>query len=263
MNIRFSPPFVLLAFLTSCIPQSSITLTSKNATYPAEWNTVPDAKNLQQPSAADILANTAKVYASLRFYEDKGTQATIYNSHQFIYGRKLEFVTAFRNSDIFRFECWGVNALGFREAVYMNWKNKNGVKAWMEVSGVLNTPNIRIAIADAAGRCGDGGYFIPVLLLKDNMLSDFVWITNPNVYRISDITENKVAYYRVQKINTIVEPSITKVKTTKETFWIRKDTSLLMRVETDTAFDWSSHTVIQYHPVINKKIADSAFEFGH
>jgi hypothetical protein len=259
-----------LAFLTCCAPHSSLTTTNIARTeisFDASWNVIPDEKNLQQPSVTDILAHAAKVYANLQSYEDQGTITSITRSSH-VYGDKKEFRTAFDKLDGFRFEFWGVSALGFKESPYVVWKNKKQVKTWWGLSNRLEEPEFPNAISGATGVSSNAAYFIPSVLIQSAAWKGYTWAADLNAYRISDITENKIAYYRVQTLRTTeasgAGDQATPKSTTKETFWIRKDNSLLTRVETNSVFpNFTSHTAIQYFPVINKKIPEASFEFGH
>jgi hypothetical protein len=268
--LSFAVSVLLLSACAQQVNQSKLSLSKAEASYPtSEWNVIPDDKNLTQPSVTDILARAAKKYADVMSYQDKGT-ITNFVQADYIRGSKKEFHTQFdKQSDRFRFEFWELNVLGFREGSYVIWKNKDQVKTWWGLLKRLETnQHFGSAIAGATGISNATAYSIPSVLMPEIAWKGYGWATNLNAYRISDIKENKVDYFRVQTL-THREGSGTgkdaqPASTSKETFWIRKDSYLLTRIVEDSKFpNFVSHTVIEYEPTVNKKIPEAAFEFGH
>ena len=263
----------ILFFLAACAqknPQTVLRLETQELIFSAsEWNVIPDEKNLTQPSVTDILARAAKVYSHLETYQDTGTIIDITKSTH-IDGTKKEFQTLFdKQTNKFRFEFWEVNGLGAKNKPYVVWKNRDQVKTWWSLNNRLDTNHsFAKAIAGATGVSRNSAYLIPAVLIKEAAWKNYTWTTNTTSYRISDIKENNVDYFRVQTlIHSAASGSGEKARpesTHKETFWIRKSDYLLLRVVTDSTFpSFSSHQVIQYNPVVNQNIADQDFDLGH
>lgn len=273
MKTIFISLLATVILLTACTQQNlqaAPQLARQELEFPvSEWNVIPDEKISDQPSVTDILARASKVYAGLDTYQDTGTVTSIKKSTR-IYGSKEEFQTRFdKQTNRFRFEFWDVDSLGAKNSPYVVWKNQDQVKTWWGMGNRLETTTpFANAIAGATGISSNTAYLIPAVLIKEVAWKGFTWATNMTAYRISDVKENKVDYFRVQTL-THRAASGTGEKaqpesTHKETFWIRKSDYLLLRVVKDSVFpSFSSHDVIQYNPAINQKVADQDFEFGH
>jgi len=262
---------VSVFFLTSCDKDFFQRMCSfaKPVSFSESWNINPDKKNIQQPTSMEILKQSINAYSSLTSYQDKGTVISVFASeHNFT--QHLEFHTEFdRDHDKFRFEFRESPGLLVQSYPYVVWKDKEQVKTWWALGNRLETNlPIDLAIAGATGISKGAASLISAVLMRKEGENICGFLIGCPSYRINDIDEDGASYFRVQTIrhqeaSGTNENSVSEV-TTKETFWIRKDNLLVYRVVEDSVFaTFKVHTVIQYLPILNQKIPDSSFEFGH
>jgi len=232
---------------------------------PPEWNIQADPLKKGAPSVKDILGRAARVYGAMETYQDHsiGKRTTL---SQNTYTR-TESITKFdRNADKFWFQSSLLYPSGERARPHLIWKQKDQIKTWSELNNrIENFLSIDAALGDGSYSSNGASNLVPRAFFSETNLIDRVWTSSEHKYRISDVTENGISYFRVQEMvaSSYGEPSETYWKIT---YWIRKKDALLVRVVKDAAgadLKFKFYVSTDYEPIINQPIADSDFEFGH
>lgn len=216
-----------------------------------------------------ILDRLAQVYSTCRTYEDKGVVREIMPDEN---GKDRvtedSFTTAFdRKAKRFRYEFRIGNPQGLGNRNCIAWRNGDSVKLWTGLFGKVETEeNVGLAIAGAVGCSGEPAILIPNLLApieaggRGLLDLDELCLTGKLNFNNADFL--KIAGYY---------PSRSKLS-----FWVDASTSLIIRVEEETAMTLQvrpgfhgvimgsgplvTKTIITYSPGINAPLPASAFE---
>jgi len=228
----------------------------------------PDPRTSELPSSLEVLSKVADRYQNLNSYRDEGVSITKYERTALAQPTERHFTTVYSRSGQFRFEFFEVGAISGLSR-YVVWKNGNEVKSWWALKPeVKRYDNLDSAISGAIGVSGGTAYTIPSLLVKEAAWMGSTWISMPGSYRIGDGVERDIPCFRVQRLTStpaMVFPGIeTPASKGKVTYWISKGQFLLLRVDSETEFgSFLANQTVQYSPIINSEIQDTAFEFGH
>ena len=216
-----------------------------------------------------VLDRLAQVYSNCWSYEDKSTVKEFLPEKN---GQERAihstFITAFdREARRLRYEFTSRSPQLKEDRDCIVWRNGGSVKIWTRLkSGIQTMENIGMAVASAVGYSGEPVFLIPHLLAP-------MEIKGRGLLDLDDLclTEKQdfsgTGYFKI----TGYYPSRTKL-----TFWVDITTSLILKVEVETAttqlFEgWSyvdimnsgavaTKTVITYSPVVNTPIEDSKFD---
>lgn len=232
---------------------------------PPEWNIQADPLHKGESSAKDILGRAAKVYAKLETYQDR-THTLRTNDGQNIYTRSESSTRFDKASHKFRFEAWSLDASGARRFGHVVAMDQNQVKVWSEANNRVDAESsIASALSRAAYISDEVPFDIPATLIPGVVAASSLWTSSANKYRISDVTENNISYFRVQGMTIRAYGALNETNV-KTTYWIRKEDALLGRIVremSDVDLHFRSYIRTDYEPIINQPIPESEFEFGH
>ena len=222
---------------------------------PPEWNIQADPLKKGAPSVKDILGRAAKIYSKLDTYQDRSVMFQVRAGEGI--DSRIETVTRFnKNLDRLWFGVWQLDQSGSRKLGTLLWKDKDQQRLWVESRNHVEAPtSIELFIAIDK----------PTQLAYGVESVRKAWADSAAKYRIDDISESGISYFRIQQMgaSSYGDPKGTFTKTT---YWIRKTDGLIVRIIRDTSdsdLQFKSYMRTDYEPIINQPIADSDFEFGH
>ena len=216
-----------------------------------------------------VLDRLAHVYSNCWSYEDKSTVKEIMpekNGQERVIHHS--FITAFdREARRLRYEFTSRSPQSKQDRDCVVWRNGGSVKIWTRLKSQIQTmEKVDMAIASAVGYSGEPVFLIPHLLtpmeIKGRGLLDL-----DDLCLVEKLDFNGTGFFKI----TGYYPSRSKL-----TFWVDITTSLILKVEVETAttqlFEgWSyaeimnsgtvaAKTVITYSPAVNTPIEESKFD---
>lgn len=216
-----------------------------------------------------VLDRLAEVYSSCRTYEDQGVvRESMPNENGQERVTEDFFTTAFdREAKRFRYQFRTGNPQKFGGRDCIVWRNGDSVKMWTGLTARIETDErIGLAVAGAVGTCGEPAFLIPNLLASTEVEGRGL-LDMDDLRLAGKLNFNDTDYLKI----TGYYPSRSRVS-----FWVDVNTSLLLRVEEETAMTLQvrpgfhgvimgsgplvSKTAITYSPHINISIPESAFE---
>jgi len=254
--VKYISAFAVVISLNAVAQESAQpNLSRDRGVPPPEWNILADPFNEKEPSIKDIVNRTAKVYANLQSYQARAITLGI-SLGQNIYTRMQELARIDKSTHRFWIQRCFLTTKGDCKYTFLLWKDKEQLRSWSEAPNKVEILHaLDINMLDE----------IPTQLAVDSVLMEKYFVKLSGKYRISDITENDVAYYRIQTmgINSYGTPKETYVKTT---YWIRKSDALITRIirdKSNTELQFKHYSRTDYDITVNQPIPESEFEFGH
>ena len=114
-------------------------------------------------SAVRILEEMARSYANARTYADRGVVVTTFTPQGGGHSERRSFRTAFRRPQAFRYELHGETS-GDDLVI---WQRTPPAKRFWSVEGPVETVDLEMAIAGAAGISGGSAVTVPRLLMPE------------------------------------------------------------------------------------------------